>query len=128
MARGNDAPAVHCPDDRAVTSKSTTGASFAPQLVNQRPVQSRRISFPGREKEFSCGVEIGVLSYLMGSGEPAFRRWISRDSLDQVKALATALGYLATVEQEYEDQVDISCRNAAFMVPKRKGSHLRLVK
>ena len=91
-------------------------------------IEGLRISFPGREKEFSCGVEIGVISYLMGNGEPNFRRWISRDSLDQVKALATALGYVATVEQEYEDQVDISCQSAAFMVPKRKGSHLRLVK
>jgi hypothetical protein len=91
-------------------------------------IEGLRISFPGREKEFSCGVEIGVISYLMGNGEPNFRRWISRDSLDQVKALATALGYVATVEQEYESQVDISCQSAAFMVPKRKGSHLRLVK
>ena len=91
-------------------------------------VEGLRISFPGREKEFSFGVEIGVISHLMANGEPNFRRWISRESLDQVKALATALGYVATVEQEYKDQMDISCQRAAFMIPKRKGSHLRLVK
>src|SRR5215217_8721879 len=66
-------------------------------------VEGLRISFPGREKEFSFGVEIGVISHLMANGEPNFRRWISRESLDQVKALASALGYAATVEQEYED-------------------------
>ena len=91
-------------------------------------VEGLRVSFPGRDKEFALGVEIGVISHLMANAEPGFRRWIDRDSLDQVKALATALGYVATVEQEYKDQMDISCQRAAFMIPKRKGSHLRLVK
>jgi hypothetical protein len=52
-----------------------------------------RLRFPGRSEDFDQGVEIGMLAVLMDTGQPEFSRWVSAANRDQVRALASQLGY-----------------------------------
>jgi hypothetical protein len=69
-----------------------------------------RLRFPGRSEEFDQGVEIGMLAVLMDQGETNFSRWISRDNVDQVRALAKQLGYHIVEGGGDEKWVDLTFR------------------
>jgi hypothetical protein len=62
----------------------------------QRPVQLDQhctIRFPGRNEEFTSGVEIGVLATLMDLGHYPIERRISTGNIEQARDLARAFGY-----------------------------------
>jgi hypothetical protein len=69
-----------------------------------------RLRFPGRSEEFDQGVEIGMLAVLMDQGSPEFTRWISRDNLDQARALARQLGYHAVEGNGDRDWASLTFR------------------
>ena len=69
-----------------------------------------RLCFPGRSAEFDQGVEIGMLAVLMDQGAQEFTRWISRDNLGQVRAIARQLGYHVVEGDEDSDWVNLSFR------------------
>ena len=52
-----------------------------------------RLRFPGRSEEFDQGVEVGMVAALMETQLREFSRWISAETLDQVRPLAERLGY-----------------------------------
>lgn len=49
--------------------------------------------FPGRDKEFAAGVEIGMLAVLMDLGQVSFSRWVGTENLAQARAVADKFGY-----------------------------------
>lgn len=49
--------------------------------------------FAGRDETFDLGFELGTLAVLMAQGEPAIRRVVSAECLDQLRPLAERFGY-----------------------------------
>ena len=52
-----------------------------------------RLRFPGRDKDFDEGVEIGILAVLMAGSAEELTHEISTDNLDQARALAEKMNY-----------------------------------
>lgn len=59
-----------------------------------------RLRFPGRDKEFNEGVEIGLLVARLARGEQAFTCLISTANVDQARAVARHFGYRVHVTAE----------------------------
>ncbi|MET0742414.1 MAG: hypothetical protein ABWY78_03500 [Microvirga sp.] len=69
-----------------------------------------RLRFPGRSEDFDQGVEIGMLAVLMDHKTPEFRRWIARENLTQVKALASQFGYHVLESGDEEEWIELMFR------------------
>jgi len=80
-----------------------------------------RIRFPSRGAEFDEGVEIGILAALMAAGLPEISRTVASGTIEQLRCLASGLGYRIVVSGEIRGQVDVTLQSSA-MRPK-----LRLV-
>lgn len=59
-------------------------------------IEDVRVRFPGRDKEFDLGVEVGAVSVLLAQGYPVVEREISVEALDQVRPIADRFGYTLT--------------------------------
>jgi hypothetical protein len=82
-----------------------------------------RLRFPGRSEDFDQGVEIGMLAVLMDQGLMEFSRWISRDNLSQVEAIAKQMGYRIVEEGGDEEWADITFVHGSV----KAKPHLKLV-
>lgn len=67
-----------------------------------------RLRFPGRDSEFSEGVEIGMIAALMGLGHAVVTRKLSASSVEQAECLARKLGYYLAEQRQSEDSVLVS--------------------
>jgi hypothetical protein len=65
------------------------------------------LRFPGRDDEFSEGVEIGILVALMSAAAGEFDHRISTANLDQARALAERMGFRVVVTDQDEATADI---------------------
>lgn len=54
------------------------------------------LRFPGRSADFAAGVEVGILTAQMDSGQQMLSRWVGTDNIDQLRTLGTTLGYRLT--------------------------------
>ena len=67
-----------------------------------------RLRFPGRDAEFHDGVEIGTVAALMAVVGGDFRRVVSVDNVEQVRALAEKLGYHLTIPSPEGESLEVS--------------------
>lgn len=82
-----------------------------------------RLRFPGRSEDFDQGVEIGMVAVLMGEEIPEFSRWISRENLNQVEALARQLGYRIVQGEGGKEWIEVTFRHRRI----KPKPNLRLV-
>lgn len=80
-----------------------------------------RLRFPGRDREFDLGVEVGSISVLIAQGVAVIERDISREALEQLRPIAERFRYAISCSDCASDIVRI--RFARF----RHKPHLRIV-
>jgi hypothetical protein len=79
------------------------------------------VRFPGRDREFADGVEIGMLATLMASGLAEFSRTVASVNVEQARKLAQRLGYLVEADQCHANgMVRLTARRS-------RRAHLRIV-
>lgn len=69
-----------------------------------------RLRFPGREDEFTEGVEVGMIAALMSLGHSQITRTLSPECLEQVEGVARKLRYHLAERSPEEAGVRVTFR------------------
>jgi hypothetical protein len=76
------------------------------------------LRFPGRSEDFADGVEVGILAAQMDLGIAPLVRRVGVDNIEQVRVIASRLGYRLTIAETDEEAVTINLQ--------REGARPRL--
>jgi hypothetical protein len=72
-----------------------------------------RLRFPGRNADFAEGVEVGAAAVAMARGIRTFTRCVARGSIEQIREVATRLGYRVVERDADEGRVELMFMSSA---------------